>query len=562
MEALRPEDPRAIGSYRVLARLGAGGMGRVFVGRSPGGRTVAIKLVHPELARDPEFRRRFRSEVRAAREVGGEFTAPVLDADTESGTPWLATGFIAGPTLHEVVEEGYGPLPERTARFLAGGLASALRAVHGAGLVHRDLKPSNVLLTLDGPRVIDFGIARAVDSSVATRTGSVIGTPAFMSPEQVRGERAGPASDVFSLGAVLAYAVTGRQAFATPDGGVHALMMRVVSAEPDLEGMREPLRGLVAACLAKDPAGRPSLDEIVARAATEDGGDGEPWLPAELLAQLGRHAVRLLDLEQPDAPADDAATRRFAGEGGPLSPTRAFEPSGTTPPPRPTPPPGPPPRTPPPHGTPPPHTPPPGAAPPPYGLPPRHAGYPPGTLPPGPRTTQPPPRPASPRSPALPIALVAVASLFIAAVVIAVSVADRKGKGDPAVAGTDGVRSTRTPSKKPSKKPSAKGDVPKFFLGTWEGTISGPQKRRMVIRQGRRGQDVVSTRTTSSRAECRGSGVLVEAGERSLVLRTRVTGSDPAGACSSIGRQTLTRVDENTLRYRAGLSDGTLRRKN
>src|SRR5690606_14274327 len=162
MEALREEDPHRIGEYRLLGRLGAGGMGQVYLARSRGGRTVAVKLVREELAREPEFRRRFRHEVEAARRVGGEWTAPVLDADTEAETPWVATGYIAGPSLHTVVTHDHGPLPERSVRVLANGLAHALRAIHGAGLVHRDLKPSNVLVTIDGPKVIDFGIARAL----------------------------------------------------------------------------------------------------------------------------------------------------------------------------------------------------------------------------------------------------------------------------------------------------------------------------------------------------------------------------------------------------------------
>src|SRR5690606_26295315 len=221
VEALRPEDPRGAGAYRLIARLGAGGMGRVFLGRSARGRMVAVKLVHPELARDPDFRRRFRHEVEAARRVGGEWTAAVLDADTDSETPWVATAYVPGPSLQEVVDL-HGPLPEASVLALAGALARALQAVHGNDLIHRDLKPSNVLVTIDGPRLIDFGIARSVDTGVATRTGTLIGSPGYMSPEQVRGAPLTPASDVFSLGAVLAYAATGRPPFGGGEGGVHA----------------------------------------------------------------------------------------------------------------------------------------------------------------------------------------------------------------------------------------------------------------------------------------------------------------------------------------------------
>ncbi|MZG12610.1 protein kinase, partial [Streptomyces sp. SID5914] len=162
MDGLKPDDPERIGRYRLLGRLGEGGMGRVYLARSDRGRTVAVKTVREELARMPDFRRRFAQEVKAAQRVGGEWTAPVLDADTEAATPWVATGYVAGPSLAEVVDRQYGPLPSPTLRVLAAGLTRALQAVHAAGLVHRDLKPSNVLVTIDGPRVIDFGIARAL----------------------------------------------------------------------------------------------------------------------------------------------------------------------------------------------------------------------------------------------------------------------------------------------------------------------------------------------------------------------------------------------------------------
>ena len=201
LRGLTADDPQWIGDYRLLSRLGSGGMGRVYLARSEGGRTVAVKLVKAELAAEEEFRDRFRAEVAAARRVGGRWTAPVLDADTEAAVPWVATGYIAGPTLSEVVggsygrTGSYGPLPEHSLRRLAYGLSCALLDIHGVGLVHRDLKPSNVLLTIDGPRVIDFGIARALDAvgdQTQTRTGTVVGSPGFMSPEQVQGHRVGP----------------------------------------------------------------------------------------------------------------------------------------------------------------------------------------------------------------------------------------------------------------------------------------------------------------------------------------------------------------------------------
>ncbi|HZG03991.1 MAG TPA: DUF4328 domain-containing protein [Streptomyces sp.] len=314
MEPLGDGDPRWVGAYRLLGRLGAGGMGRVYLARSERGRTVAVKVVQEELARQPAFRERFAKEVVAARRVGGEWTAPVLDADTDAATPWVATGYIAGPSLQAVVDEDYGPLPEHSVYALAAGLIEALRAIHGAGLVHRDLKPSNVLVTIDGPKVIDFGIARALDSvteSGLTQTGAVIGSPGFMSPEQVRGERVTPASDVFCLGSVLAYAATGRLPFGTADSGFHALMFRIAEEPPDLGGLSGPLRRLVEDCLAKDAAARPTLDDLAARVG-EHAPAGGPWLPGEVLAQLGRHAVRLLDSEDPDATAAGAFARPAA----------------------------------------------------------------------------------------------------------------------------------------------------------------------------------------------------------------------------------------------------------
>ncbi|MDT3397416.1 serine/threonine-protein kinase, partial [Streptomyces sp. B1866] len=305
MEDLGAEDPRWIGEYRLVGRLGSGGMGRVFLAHSARGRTVAVKLVQQDLAQQTEFRRRFKQEVRAAQRVGGKWTAPVLDADTEAPTPWVATGYIAGPSLHSVVAK-YGPLPERSVTILANGLTRALESIHGANLIHRDLKPSNVLVTIDGPRVIDFGIARALETvtdGILTRSGAVVGSPGYMSPEQVRGERVTPASDVFCLGSVLVYAATGRQPFGTSDSGVHAVMYRIAQEEPVLDGLPEGLRELVTDCLSKIPSVRPTLEELLERTADPAGADSdEPWLPGSLVAQLGRHAVQLLDVETPAAP--------------------------------------------------------------------------------------------------------------------------------------------------------------------------------------------------------------------------------------------------------------------
>ncbi|OSZ59219.1 serine/threonine protein kinase [Streptomyces pharetrae CZA14] len=323
MERLGPGDPERVGVYRLLGRLGAGGMGQVYLARSDRGRTVAVKLVREELAAQEEFRGRFRQEVQAARRVGGHWTAPVLDADTEAAVPWVATGYVAGPSLQQIVGHDHGPLPERSVRILAAGLAHALKDIHAAGIVHRDLKPSNVLLTIDGPRVIDFGIARALETVTdggLTRTGALVGSPGFMAPEQVRGDRITPACDVFCLGSVLAYAATGALPFGGADSGVHALMFRIAQEEPDLEGVPEGIADLVRDCLRKDPAARPTLDGLLERTGAEDTvSDGralDPWLPGALVAQLGRHAVRLLDTENPQTP------------GAPPEHTAAEEPDG------------------------------------------------------------------------------------------------------------------------------------------------------------------------------------------------------------------------------------------
>ena len=253
MLPLGADDPRVIGEFRLHTRLGAGGMGRVYLASSPGGRAVAVKVIHAHLARDAEFVDRFRREVAAAQAVNGGYAAPVVAAGPDDDPPWLATAYVAGPSLQEAVMET-GPLPEDAVLKLAAGLAEALNAIHAVGLVHRDLKPDNVLLAGDGPRVIDFGIARALDGTGATAAGSVVGTPSFMSPEQAQGQMAGPASDVFSLGGVVYFAATGTAPFGS--GNPAVLLYRIVHTEPDLELIPARLRDLVAACLAKDPAGR------------------------------------------------------------------------------------------------------------------------------------------------------------------------------------------------------------------------------------------------------------------------------------------------------------------
>jgi tRNA A-37 threonylcarbamoyl transferase component Bud32 len=256
MEPLSADDPQAVGEFQLRARLGSGGMGRVYLGYSRAGRAVAVKVIHPGLARDPEFRQRFSREVAAARSVSGMYTAPVVAAGLDADPPWLATAYVPGPPLSDVVSR-HGPLPEPATWRLAAGLAEALGAVHASGLVHRDLKPANVLLAPDGPHVIDFGISRALDGTSVTAAGMVVGTPGYMSPEQAEGAAVGPASDVFSLGCVLAYAATGNAPFGK--GSAASVLYRVVAGQPDLAGVPDRLRGVITACLAKDPAQRPGL---------------------------------------------------------------------------------------------------------------------------------------------------------------------------------------------------------------------------------------------------------------------------------------------------------------
>ncbi|MFF8725664.1 PQQ-binding-like beta-propeller repeat protein [Streptomyces sp. NPDC015171] len=302
METLQPDDPRELGSYRMLRRLGAGGMGRVYLARSPGGRTVAVKVVRPDLAADAGFRERFRHEAEIAQAVSGQYTAAVVDADPGAPLPWLATSYVLGPDLTEVVAT-HGPLPEHTVRALGAGLAAALQEIHAAGLIHRDLKPSNVLLAAAGPRVIDFGIARAVDGTRMTQTGVVVGSPGYMPPEQAMGKDVGPAGDVFSLGAVLAFAATGRGAFG--EAASHAaLLYQVVHGDPDLTGIPRPLLGLVRACLLKEPADRPAPAEIVTALAPQ-GVEGllRDWLPSAVASTIATHAAGILDLEAPEARA-------------------------------------------------------------------------------------------------------------------------------------------------------------------------------------------------------------------------------------------------------------------
>lgn len=283
--------PEMIGPYRVVARLGSGGMGEVFLGASPSRRLVAVKVIRPELLGDPRWREKFRREVTSARSVSGFYTAPVVDADPDAEQPWLATQYIRGVSLAKVVQEK-GPLRERSACRLGAGLAEALIAIHQAGIVHRDLKPSNVLLASDGPRVIDFGIARPVNALPLSQT-EILGTPAYMSPEQALGDPVHPESDVFSLGSTLVFAATG----APPFGTDHKVRARIVYGEPDLSRLPDPMRGLVTRCLLKEPEERPTPEQVlVALSTLLDAHYGEEWPPADVAQLIGVQERTLVEI--------------------------------------------------------------------------------------------------------------------------------------------------------------------------------------------------------------------------------------------------------------------------
>ena len=308
MEPLSSDDPAEIGGYRLRARLGAGGMGRVYLASTPGGRRVAIKVVRPELGDDPDFRTRFRQEIAAAQRVRGLYTAELLSADPDATPPFLITAYVPGPSLQRAVAD-HGPMPAETVIRLVAGVAEALQAIHAAGVVHRDLKPSNVLLAPDGPRVIDFGIARAAEATSVTGSGIRVGSPQFMAPEQIRGTTATPAVDVFALGSVAAFTLLGRVPFG--EGNPAALMHRVLNQEPNLTGCTGPIRDLIASCLAKDPAARPDPTQIIETCRTLAEGNlgdfAESWWPTlSTPAQLGTVAEPQLGAPSPSPSASPA----------------------------------------------------------------------------------------------------------------------------------------------------------------------------------------------------------------------------------------------------------------
>ncbi|MFC8225581.1 protein kinase [Streptomyces sp. NPDC057287] len=313
---MREDSPRHIGPYTVLARLGAGGMGEVFLGLredsgGPGGHTapVAVKTVRREVAQDPGFRQRFHRETEVARSVTGPALAPVLDADAGADVPWLATGYVAGPTLTAAVRRS-GALDEEEVRMLGAELARALETVHEAGVVHRDVKPGNILLAADGPRLIDFGIARGAGATPLTTTSRMIGSPAFMSPEHVAGSgRVVPASDVFCLASVLCFAATGRDPFG--DGPVAAVLYRVKYVEADLDGVPDALRAVLQDCLAADPAARPTPAVLAARLAPE----GSVRWPAPVAAHIAEYERELASIRALGGPLLPGYTPTQAATG-------------------------------------------------------------------------------------------------------------------------------------------------------------------------------------------------------------------------------------------------------
>ena len=289
LAALQAGDPQRVGPYVLLGRLGSGGMGRVYLARSPGGRMVAVKVIRANLAEDAGFRARFAREVSAARKVGGLFTAQVVDADIDGPVPWLVTAYVPGTSLSDAVER-QGPLPDASVLALAAGLAEGLIAIHAVGVIHRDLKPSNVLLAQDGPRIIDFGISSAAEATALTGTGFMIGSPGFMSPEQAEGLIVGPASDIFSLAGVLIYAARGEGPFGS--GDTAALLYRVVHGKPNVDHVPDNLRPLIKRSLSRDPKRRPTATQFLAELseAYPAAADLTNWL-----------SPRILD---PAAPAD------------------------------------------------------------------------------------------------------------------------------------------------------------------------------------------------------------------------------------------------------------------
>ena len=315
LESLRRWDPERIGPYTLLGRLGAGAMGQVYLGRSAAGRLVAVKTIKIELAEEPGFRARFGREVAAARRVSGVFTAAVVAADADADVPWLATAYVPAPSLSQLVKKT-GPLPVESVRWLAAGCAEALESIHLTGLIHRDLKPSNVLVAPDGPRVIDFGVARAAERVALTVTRGAVGTPGYMAPEQARdSQQASPASDVYSLGATLLFAATGHAPYHGET--VMDVLVKLATEPPDLTGLPDDLGALVTACLTHGPRDRPTSAKLLAGLGTFvegsiDPADGHTYLPAAAMTLIGGYARS----PQPEVadPASDTADDELTGD--------------------------------------------------------------------------------------------------------------------------------------------------------------------------------------------------------------------------------------------------------
>ncbi|MFH8471156.1 serine/threonine-protein kinase [Streptomyces sp. NPDC018000] len=592
MQPLEAGEPLTIGAYRLLGRLGAGGMGRVYLGRSAGGRTVAVKVVHPHFAFDEQFRARFRREVDAARRIGAQWTAPVLDADPDAPIPWVATGYVAGPPLSTAVAE-HGPLPEHAVRTLGAGLGEALAVVHDQGLIHRDVKPSNVLLALDGPRLIDFGIAHAIGATASlTSSGVSVGSPGYMAPEQIRGVNISGAADVFSLGAVLAYAATGTTPFLGDSSAV--LLYKVVHEEPELGELEGELRDVVAGCLEKDPEDRPTPMELARQLAP--GGAAalvaSGWLPGSLVREVSRAAVALLDLEPQDAPVQSgpvpfssaswdangvAGANGGGGAGGGFGP-----PAGPPPSHGPTRPNGP------------------SSWPMTAGMagsdgPTGSSGL------PGQRTSDPgfsvtvgadsgPPRPDANRGRRLSCTVaLAVAGALAAVTVGSAYIFDLMPGGGDREAAEHGDVGHTPPAAMSSGRPPQPSDsgtggseqvsgLPKAFIGTWKGSItektSGQPHGTLtaVFTAGKKGTDVVRMTTEVSAlgltVRCSSIASLSSGTDRELTLRERADPerpSDKALCTSTTSDIHFTRAADGTLRFRseergAGLPYGTLTR--
>ncbi|MFE9789063.1 protein kinase [Nocardia salmonicida] len=583
MQPLDPNDPRRIGDYRLLGVLGAGGMGKVYLGRNPGGRTVAVKVIRPDLI-DPEFRARFRREVAAAQRVGGAFTAPVLDADVDAEAPWLATGYVAGISLTDAVTQ-FGPFAEPTLLALAHGLAEALGAVHAAGIVHRDLKPSNVMLAIDGPKVIDFGIARVIADSALTTTGKFLGSPGFMCPEQVSGETLSPACDVFALGGVLTFAAAGHGPFGTAE--VMQMLWRIVYEEPRIEALPPALRPLVSSCLAKDPAARPTPEQVLSELARLGAPERAGWLPPQVVAHISTAAVRLLDLDHgpadsPGAWHSDAGATSAPGwstaTSAPNLPTanptqppptgysRPYGPTATS-----------------------------GSAPTPYG---QSGGFTSGSpgerpqpgAPPGPHsaamgneftppsfvaahksadtsTGRPPPATASRRTRTLLIAASATVAVAVAvgAYLIGTQLNAQPTGGtgtSTALAETSVAAGSTTAPPSSTATESGTTTVPTEFVGTWKGRAAdGPVQFdiELTIAAGAVGQELATSANTGtlSRDRCARAETLTEATTDRLTFRARLTAG--SGCMDQGATSTVTLQSDGTLAYRTpGYLGGTI----